>query len=38
VIKDHLAFKKLISSIDKILKIQQVAPPKKFLKMMFPFL
>ena len=38
VIKDQLAFKKLISSIDKILKIQQVAPPKKFLKMMFPFL
>jgi len=38
VIKDQLAFKKLISSIDKILKIQQVAPPKKLLKMMFPFL
>lgn len=38
VIKDQLAFKKLISSVDKILKIQQVTPPKKLLKMMFPFL
>ena len=38
VIKDQLAFKKLISSIEKILKIQKVTPPKKLLKMMFPFL
>ena len=38
VVKDQFAFKKLISSINEITKIQQIKPRKNFFKMVFPFL
>jgi DNA-binding NtrC family response regulator len=38
VVKDQLAFKKLILAINKVLKTQQITLPKKFFKMVFPFI
>jgi len=38
VVKDHLAFKKLILAINKVLNTHQTILPKKFFKMVFSFI